>query len=82
MSIIKKFIKYIKENKVYLAIMLLGTIAFALQVKYVVLYADDLTLGLIAKEQGIIGAFKHLGENYMTWGRRANSFYCHCFHAI
>lgn len=68
MSIIKKFIKYIKENKVYLAIMLLGTIAFALQVKYVVLYADDLTLGLIAKEQGIIGAFKHLGENYMTWG--------------
>ncbi|MCI8654441.1 MAG: hypothetical protein HFJ48_00980 [Clostridia bacterium] len=60
--------QYIKNNKLYVIAMIIGTIAFTIQVKFVTLYADDILLGVIAKEQGIMGAFKHLAENYMTWG--------------
>lgn len=64
---IKKIIEYIKNNKLYVAVMLIGLLLFAIQMKFVVLYADDLSLGIIAKT-GLKGAFQHLIENYMNWG--------------
>ncbi len=60
--------KYIKENKTYILVMFIGLIAFMTQVKSVVLYADDVLLGVISKQEGIVGAFKYLCENYKTWG--------------
>lgn len=64
---IKRIINYIKSNKLYIISMVIGTLLLMLQMKYVVLYADDLSLGIISK-QGIGAAFKHLFENYMNWG--------------
>ena len=58
---------YIKNNKLYVITMFLGTMLLMLQMKFVVLYADDLSLGIISK-QGLGAAFKHLIENYMNWG--------------
>lgn len=68
MSLIDNIKKYIKNNKLYIAIMIIGIISYVIQMKYVVLYADDLSLGVIAKKGGIFGAFSHLKENYMNWG--------------
>lgn len=68
MEIAKKMKKYIKDNKWYVLSMLIGLIAYAIQIKFVTLYADDLQLGVIAKNEGVIGAFKHLRENYLNWG--------------
>ena len=62
-----KIREYIKDNKFYILVMVIGFIAFCIQTKYVVLYADDMSLGIIAKGS-IIDAFKHLAENYMNWG--------------
>lgn len=67
MEKIKKIFEYVKENKLYVAVMILGCAMFMLQMSHVVLYADDLFLGNIAK-QGISGAIEHLAFNYMNWG--------------
>ena len=68
MSLRDNIKKYIKNNKLYIAIMIIGIISYVIQMKYVVLYADDLSLGVIAKKGGLFGAFSHLKENYMNWG--------------
>lgn len=65
---IKKILDYIKNNKLYIIAMFLGSIALMIQMKFVVLYADDLTLGVISKQGGLKGAFEHLVQNYMNWG--------------
>lgn len=62
-----KIINYIKNNKFYLIVMVLGTIGFLLQMKYVVLYADDLYLGITAKK-GLKAAISLLFSNYVEWG--------------
>lgn len=68
MGILKNIKEYVKNNKLYIFVMIIGMISFAIQMKYVVLYADDLSLGIIAKKGGFFGAFTHLKENYMNWG--------------
>lgn len=68
MERINKIKEYIKNNKLYILVMLIGIIAFAIQTKFVVLYADDLTLGKIAKDSNLIEEIKFLLDNYMNWG--------------
>lgn len=68
MDIVNKIKEYIKNNKLFVFVMAIGIIAFCIQIKFVVLYADDMSLGIIAKNGGLIDAFKHLAENYMNWG--------------
>ncbi|MBO5479003.1 MAG: hypothetical protein J6A04_04820 [Clostridia bacterium] len=67
MERINKILEYIKQNKLYVAVMIIGCAMFMIQMSHVVLYADDLFLGNIAKE-GMEGAIKHLAFNYMNWG--------------
>ena len=63
----KKLKEYIKENKYFIIIMALGMMAFILQMKEVVLYADDFVLGNVAKS-GISGIIKYFKVHYTTWG--------------
>ena len=63
-----KVFNYIKENKWFLLVMLIGTAIFTVQTALVVLYADDLSLGIISKGDGFLGAFSHMKYNYMEWG--------------
>ena len=65
--------KYIQENKLYIVTMVIGTILFMFQMKFVVLYADDLVLGIISK-QGLGAAFKYLIVNYLNWGGGSTPF--------
>lgn len=67
MKTLEKVWNYIKENKFYVAIMIIGTAMFIAQMNFVVLYADDIFLGNIA-QTGIKGAIEHLAFNYMNWG--------------
>ena len=67
MKDIAKIREYIKNNKCYILVMIIGFIAYCIQTKYVVLYADDMTLGVIAKGS-MADAFRHLAKNYMDWG--------------
>lgn len=63
----KKILDYVKNNKLYLLVMLIGAIAFILQMKEVVLYADDFSLGLISKG-GFTKIFEYFCNNYINWG--------------
>lgn len=63
----RKIWQYIKENKLYIAVMLIGSLAFIWQMKEVVLYADDFSLGIISKG-GLKEIFEHFGHSYMNWG--------------
>ncbi len=73
MNYIKEKLEYIKHNKLYIFVMLLGILAFAIQMKMVVLYADDFSLGIISKG-GMKAAFNHFKEHYMTWGGGITAF--------
>lgn len=68
MKYLKKIANFIKNNKAYCIVMVLGLIGLAIQNKYVVLYADDLSLGKISYEEGFLGAIRLLADNYMNWG--------------
>ena len=59
--------QYLKENKLYIAVMLIGSLAFIWQMKQVVLYADDYSLGIISKG-GLKEIFEHFGHSYRNWG--------------
>lgn len=74
MEKVKKIGEYVKQNKLYVAVMIIACIMFMVQMSHVVLYADDLTLGNIAK-QGITGAFEHLAFNYVNWGGGPTPFF-------
>lgn len=63
-----KIINYIKSNKLYIITMIIGSLALMIQMKFVVLYADDLLLGVVSKQGGLKGAIDYLIKNYMTWG--------------
>jgi len=63
----KKILEYVKDNKLYLLVMLIGSIAFILQMKEVVLYADDFALG-IESQQGFGRIIEYFQANYMNWG--------------
>ena len=63
----QKMWKYLKENKFYFLVMLIASIAFIIQMKEVVLYADDFALGIIS-QGGIKNIWNHFTNNYMTWG--------------
>lgn len=71
----KKIIDYIKNNKFYVLVMLIGSLCFILQMKYVILYGDDFSLGIISKN-GIGAAFDYFKQNYVNWGGRSNTFHC------
>ena len=68
-----KIWQYIKNNKIYLLVMLIGSIAYLLQMKEVVLYADDFTLGIVSKG-GFGEILRYCKDNYFNWGGRTNSF--------
>ena len=63
----KKVWQYIKENKFYLLVMLIGSVAFIMQMKEVILYADDFALGIISKG-GLKEIWNYFRSNYMNWG--------------
>ncbi|MEG1141647.1 MAG: DUF6056 family protein [Clostridia bacterium] len=63
-----KLINYIKSNKLFISIMILGIIAFSIQTSFVVMYADDLGLGAVANENGFQSAIKQLQYDYQNWG--------------
>ncbi len=63
----KKIVNYIKNNKFYVLSMLIGSLCFILQMKFVVLYGDDFSLGITSKE-GIGAAIKYFKQNYIGWG--------------
>lgn len=67
MELLKKIKAYIKENKWYILVMLIGSIAFIMQMKEVVLYADDFSLGIVSKG-GLKEIFSYFQNNYMNWG--------------
>lgn len=67
MEIKKKICDYIKQNKLYVFTIVVGLIMFIIQMNYVVLYADDLMLGNVAKG-GMSAAIEHLKYNYVNWG--------------
>ena len=73
MEAINKIWQYVKNNKLYLLVMLIGSIAFLLQMNEVVLYADDFSLGIVSKG-GFSNIFKYFKTNYLTWGGRINSY--------
>lgn len=73
MNLIKKVGDYVKNNKLYVCVMIIGIVLFAIQMKVVVLYADDFSLGIISKG-GLSAAFNHLIEHYMTWGGGLTAF--------
>lgn len=62
-----KMLNYVKENKRYLIVMIVGLMLFAAQMKNVILYADDFILGNISKG-GFKAAFDHFVMHYKTWG--------------
>lgn len=66
-SIGQKTLKYIKENKLYLFVMIVASIALMVQMKEVVLYADDFSLGIIS-QGGFKSIWNYFINNYMTWG--------------
>lgn len=55
-----RIIDYIKRNKNFLIVMFIGIVIFSIQTSFVVMYADDMSLGKIANEDGILGAFSHM----------------------
>ena len=63
----EKIWKYIKDNKWYLIVMIIGSIAFMFQMKEVVLYADDFSLGIIS-QGGFGNIIEYFKNNYMNWG--------------
>lgn len=63
----EKIKDYVKNNKLYVIIMIIGSLALMIQMKYVVLYSDDFLLGTIS-HQGVKSAVEHLINNYLTWG--------------
>lgn len=58
---------YIKNNKLYVIVMTIGTLGFMLLMKSIVLYSDDFLLGAIS-HQGFKAAVDHLVQNYLGWG--------------
>lgn len=64
---IEKIWQYIKENKLYIAVMIIGSFAFLFQMKQVVLYADDFALGIISQD-GMKAIWEYFKNNYMNWG--------------
>ena len=60
--------KYLKDNWIYLVVMIMGFLMLLLQMSQVVMYADDYDLGIISKNEGIKGAFGHFVYNYFNWG--------------
>jgi hypothetical protein len=64
---------YIKNNKLYIMIMLIGILAFAFQLKYVVLYADDFSSKIHNVSNWLAEIFQRCKTYYMNW-RRNNMF--------
>ena len=67
MEKLKQIYQYIKNNKLYITVMIIGSIMFIIHMNEVVLYADDFGLGVISKG-GISEIFKYFTNNYMSWG--------------
>ncbi len=64
---IKKIINYIKENKFYLIIMLIGFILLLFQMRNVVMYADDFGLKMISSK-GFRNIINNQIKHYFNWG--------------
>ena len=67
MEKLKQIYQYIKNNKLYITVMIIGSIMFIIHMNGVVLYADDFGLGVTSKG-GISEIFKYFTNNYMNWG--------------
>lgn len=60
---------YVKNNKLYLLIMIIGILAFFIQLIYVTYSADDYTFGTISRTQGISGIIQKSKSYYFEWRR-------------
>lgn len=61
-----KIVEYLKKDKMFKTIMFIGFILLFIQMNQVVLYADDFSIGILAKNGTNI--FKYFSEHYRTWG--------------
>lgn len=64
----KKMLKYIKDNKLFLTILIIGMILLFIELNQVIMYADDYSLGIESNQYGIEGTWKHFVFNYLHWG--------------
>lgn len=62
-----KMFKYIKNNKLFCSVMLLGFILLIIQMSGVVMYADDFSLKLIS-DKGWNEIFLNQYNHYFNWG--------------
>lgn len=63
----KKIVNYIKANKIFCFIMVIGFILLLFQMKNVVMYADDFALKVISNK-GWENIFKNQINHYFNWG--------------
>ena len=63
----KNLVKIIKENKLYIISICIAILLLIIQMKQVVLYADDFSLGIISSK-GIKECFSYFFNNYLNWG--------------
>lgn len=64
----KKIMEYIKNNKIFVIILLIGLILLGIQLNQVIMYADDYTLGIFSNKDGFKGAWDYFVYNYFHWG--------------
>lgn len=64
---------YLKQNWLFVLIMLIGSTIIIAQMTQVVLYADDYILGYYNSD-GIKSAFEYFTNHYQTWGGGYTSF--------
>ena len=64
----KNIIKYVKDNRLYLAILVAGLVLLFVQLNQVIMYADDYTLGIHSNAGGFQSAWNYFIYNYLHWG--------------
>jgi hypothetical protein len=62
-----KIIDYIKKNKLYILVLIIGLIFLLMQMSKVVMYADDFSLKLISNG-GLSKILQNQYEHYFSWG--------------
>ena len=64
----KNIMKYVKENKLFLLVLIIGMVLLFTELNQVIMYADDYSLGIESNKYGIEGTWIHFVNNYLHWG--------------
>lgn len=64
----EKIKKVVSENKLFIAIMVIGYVLLLIQMNKVVLYADDFSLGYYLKPYADKNVLEYFIEHYTEWG--------------